>query len=304
MARREGSPGYCTPSLDPLECRFLLSSLHNSDAASRTAPTLAADVARQAAAAVNKSAIGIAHAVASAPHGESPDDDDQAEVSAASRGVYVGLRPITPDPNLLLLTFPNQAAAASVESSTGHLASLVASSEVPHFPPTISSAPTNPAGSGDDADRGLVVALNAPRAMFPAMASAASLGRIQLATPADSSPGDGESPASAPRRSDLLSDFLPFDRGSLEDAFDRFFEQLDDLDDGASGPDDASRAIRGPWLVAATVGALELGRRYWRRGRGEDEDDAGWGETPEEGEGADDDARFPGRPGSWPTRCL
>jgi hypothetical protein len=96
-----------------------------------------------------------------------------------------------------------------------------------------------------------------------------------------------EEPAPAPRSSDLLTDFLPFDRASLEQAIDRFLDRFEvlgtELTDGSSPPGLLPAAA----VVATAALATEVVRRRSRSGQAGTE------------EGADDPVRFPGYPHAW-----
>jgi hypothetical protein len=102
-----------------------------------------------------------------------------------------------------------------------------------------------------------------------------------------------------PRGADLLSDFLPFDRASLELAVDRFLDQLEDLGAGLAWVQDPTGMVSEPILCAAAIAAFEFGRRWLRRSKQEGLD------LPEH----DQQARtkidgFSGWPGSWSARVL
>jgi hypothetical protein len=83
-------------------------------------------------------------------------------------------------------------------------------------------------------------------------------------------PADGEG-AKTPRRSDLLTDFLPYDRASLEQAIDRFLARFDDLGAALSrsrGPTDLLTEIM---AVAVAFTAAKIGLRLVWRSRDEDD---------------------------------
>jgi hypothetical protein len=230
--------------------------------------------------------------------------EDEVDATAGAGAVVRPTQAQTQtNPNLLLSGSPGQADADSaVEGPTaGHEASLVISPETTHLAPMINPVPPIAAGAGDDLYRKMIVAPPDPGRILPRITTE-SLERLDVATLVGLGPGDeAETGAGAsPRRSDLLSDFLPSDRRSLEEAFDRFFDQLEDLGDGAPAPYDPACTIPDSLVLAAAIGALELGRRYWRRRRGGDE-------ARRDGtlEGADGgDVGYPGWPGRWSTRLT
>jgi hypothetical protein len=80
----------------------------------------------------------------------------------------------------------------------------------------------------------------------------------------DRTDGDG---AQAPHRSDLLTDFLPYDRAALEQAIDRFLARCDDLGAElarANGPADLLTEIL---AVAVAITAAKVGLRLFGRPR-------------------------------------
>ena len=101
--------------------------------------------------------------------------------------------------------------------------------------------------------------------------------------------GPGQEPRLSPRNSELLTDFLPFDRSCLAEAIDRFLAEFEGL--GADLADWQSSTGMLPVLAAVTLTAVasEVARRRSRAGAPaattEDEDE-GW-------------ARLPGFPGAW-----
>lgn len=298
MARCEGSPRYRAPGVDLLECRFLLSPLRGNAKVSHTTLTVAAEVSHQAVATADKDAAEKSRVAANSLHNLSPVDDDigiviEDEVSAIPEAAVV--RPNQTDLNLLFSESPHQADNAIEEPTSGLETSLVISPETTHLAPMVYPGPSIAVGVEDQFDRGMIVAPSDPQRILPGITTE-SLERLDALMSVD--PGLGAKAEAAPRRSDLLSDFLPFDRRSLEDAFDQFFDQLEDLGDGVPAPRDSTHTIPDSLILAAAIGALELGRRYWRRRRVSGE--AGRDETTE---GADDgDGRYSGWPGHWSTR--
>jgi hypothetical protein len=101
--------------------------------------------------------------------------------------------------------------------------------------------------------------------------------------------GLSQESAPAPRKSELLTDFLPFDRSGLAAAIDQFLDQFEGL-----GAELAEwRASTGvlPALAAVTIAAVasDLARRRSRGGQTESS-------AAEEDEGL---ARSLGLPGTW-----
>ena len=104
--------------------------------------------------------------------------------------------------------------------------------------------------------------------------------------------GRDESPESAraaasPRCSDLLTEFLPFDRARIEDAIDRFLAPLEGLGEELASWSPSMGLLPAAALVATTALATEVVRRRIGVGRTADE------------EGGEDLARFPGHPWAW-----
>jgi hypothetical protein len=96
-----------------------------------------------------------------------------------------------------------------------------------------------------------------------------------------------EESAPSPRSAGLLTEFLPFDRASLEDAIDRFLAPLENLGgellDWRPSPGLVHAAA---FVTAATVATEAVRRRLRIRGASEDA-------------GEEDFARFPGHPSAW-----
>ncbi len=96
--------------------------------------------------------------------------------------------------------------------------------------------------------------------------------------------------------SDLLSNFLPVDGGSLTDAVDQFLARIDHLGAARSGADETPEYALWPTAWAAALVSLELGRR-WRKRRADGEpDDAQT--LPATGPGGP----LAGWPGSWSVK--
>jgi hypothetical protein len=155
----------------------------------------------------------------------------------------------------------------------------------------INAAPSGAGGSGRDGrplfdgQGGVVLALN----LSGALASSGSDGggpQAHLPGSGIASPlqGSHESPGAAasersgglggqlPRRSDLLTDFKPYDRASLEQAIDRFLDRFDDFADELSrskGPSDLLTEIM---AVAVALTAAKVVLRLFWRSRDDDEE--------------------------------
>jgi hypothetical protein len=96
----------------------------------------------------------------------------------------------------------------------------------------------------------------------------------------------------SPRRSDLLTDFLPFDRTSLEHAIDRFLDQFEDLGAGRSHSRGLTNLLTEVTVVAVALAASNVALRLLGRSP---EDEAALA-------GADVGANldgFPGLPDPW-----
>jgi hypothetical protein len=77
-------------------------------------------------------------------------------------------------------------------------------------------------------------------------------------------PTDGQG-AEAPRRADLLTDFLPYDRASLEQAIDRFLASCDDLGAALSRTGGPTDLLTEFMAVAVAFTAAKVGLRlFWR----------------------------------------
>jgi hypothetical protein len=109
------------------------------------------------------------------------------------------------------------------------------------------------------------------------------------------SSGDGEitesneveEPTTPPRCADLLTEFLPFNRATLEDAIDRFLAPLEDLGTELVNWSPSTGLLPAATLAATAALAMEAVRPRIRSGQAVGE------ETDE------DFARFPGYPKAW-----
>ncbi len=96
-----------------------------------------------------------------------------------------------------------------------------------------------------------------------------------------------DEPAPSPRCADLLTEFLPFDRASLEDAIDRFLAPFEELGAGLASWQSPTNLLPAATIVVTVALTSEVARR--RANRGET--------TREVGEEAF--AQIPGYPSSW-----
>jgi hypothetical protein len=93
--------------------------------------------------------------------------------------------------------------------------------------------------------------------------------------------GAGRGSSSSLGCADLLTEFLPFDRATLENAIDRFLEPLDDLGAGWGSRSLSSPLIPATTLVIATGLAAEVARRRLRGGpRAAEEGEEGFAPLP------------------------
>ena len=84
-------------------------------------------------------------------------------------------------------------------------------------------------------------------------------------------PATAESAIDAPRPTPLLTNFLPFDRATVETAVDTFLEQLVDLRSDATSFVDLGRLVTGIAAVAAvTTASTVMLRRYRNHTRNAD----------------------------------
>ncbi len=111
-------------------------------------------------------------------------------------------------------------------------------------------------------------------------------------TPNEEVPAPNETADSisdSPVAADLITEFLPFDRNTLDAAIDRFTAPLEELGSNLTGWAPQWDAASGTMLVLATALAIEVARRRLRDGRPHDAS-----ESPDE-----ELARFPGHPSTW-----
>ena len=93
--------------------------------------------------------------------------------------------------------------------------------------------------------------------------------------------------AASPRCSDLLTEFLPFDRARIEDAIDRFLAPLEGLGQELASWSPSMELLPAATLIATTALATEVMRRRIRVGR------------PVDDEGGEDLALIHGHPWAW-----
>jgi hypothetical protein len=94
-----------------------------------------------------------------------------------------------------------------------------------------------------------------------------------------------------PQAADLLTQFLPFDRATLDEALDRFLGEFDGLGSGLPSWREPMSWLPASMAFAAAVLATEVGRRSWQRSR----DDEAEGLAADGGIGL---LRFPGLRGA------
>ncbi|HZW34238.1 MAG TPA: hypothetical protein VFF52_26180 [Isosphaeraceae bacterium] len=145
-------------------------------------------------------------------------------------------------------------------------------------------APEDAPHTGDPGPRGA-----AAGGFRTAALRSAALGETSGAEQLVDAAGPGQEPAASPRSSELLTDFLPFDRARLSEAIDRFLAEFEDLGTELAGWRSPSGVLPALAGVALATVASEVA---WRRCRGgrpaatSEEEDEGW--TPS-----------PGFPGAW-----
>ena len=99
--------------------------------------------------------------------------------------------------------------------------------------------------------------------------------------------GAGAAPRPSLQYADLLTEFLPFDRATLEHAIDTFLEPLEDLGSEWASGSPSTSLIPTATLVVTTALAAEVVRRRVLGGR----------RTVVEGD--EDLGRFPGYASAW-----
>jgi hypothetical protein len=110
---------------------------------------------------------------------------------------------------------------------------------------------------------------------------------------------DNQEEIPLPHAAGLVAGVLPFDRASLEQAVDQFFDRLEDLGVGQFVEQAPSRALPLSLTVIGTVTAVEVARRRFRSKTG------GGASTRRQDALSSEELRgFPELPGSWSTRLT
>ncbi len=212
------------------------------------------------------------------------------------------LAPMPAPPSATLLTAPPSANSVETAAHHGSARSGPNPSFVAVMTTNLPQAEASPAIASSSGARGatsgpIAPVLPIPPDSAPDRSAGAAISDARTALrPVSETSGEPGSEIPDPRGSDLLADFVPGDRGALEQAVDRFLDGLDDLGMAPSWLHDASGAIPAPAVWAAAIVALELGRRQWKRLRQETEESADRPADPASGLG------FAGWPGSWSAR--
>jgi hypothetical protein len=102
-----------------------------------------------------------------------------------------------------------------------------------------------------------------------------------------------------PHAAGLVAGVLPFDRASLEQAVDQFFDRLEDLGVGQFVEQAPSRVLPLSLTVIGTVTAVEVARRRLRSKTG-----GGNSTRRQEALSSEELRGFPELPGSWSTRLT
>ena len=102
-----------------------------------------------------------------------------------------------------------------------------------------------------------------------------------------------------PHAAGLVAGVLPFDRASLEQAVDQFFDRLEDLGVGQFVEQAPSRALPLSLTVIGTVTAVEVARRRLRS-----KTDGGSSTRRQDALSSEELRGFPELPGSWSTRLT
>jgi hypothetical protein len=97
----------------------------------------------------------------------------------------------------------------------------------------------------------------------------------------------------------LVAGVLPFDRASLEQAVDQFFDQLEDLGVGQFVEQAPSRVLPLSLTVIGAVTAVEVARRRFRS-----KTNGGISTRRQDALSSEELRGFPELPGSWSTRLT
>jgi hypothetical protein len=136
---------------------------------------------------------------------------------------------------------------------------------------------------------------------------------VLAATEDSASPGGRDNPVSVgdrllsasqtklllPQAAGLIASAVPFDQATLENAVDRFFDQLEELGMGQLVEQGPTRVIPLSLAVLGTATALEVARRRLRSSHGE-----GKATETQNPLGSEELLGFPELPGSWSTNLT
>jgi hypothetical protein len=112
-------------------------------------------------------------------------------------------------------------------------------------------------------------------------------------------PNDIQEEIPLPHAAGLVAGVLPFDRASLEQAVDQFFDQLEDLGVGQFVEQAPSRVLPLSLTVIGAVTAVEVARRRFRS-----KTNGGISTRRQDALSSEELRGFPELPGSWSTRLT
>jgi hypothetical protein len=264
MSKRERSKGRHRPSVDPLECRFLLTAVSDLESAHPRAQT-AAEFAVP-----TLTRTGLAHSarvsssLAALALGRSDADETQDRDETASRAIAAAQRPET-----------GVESTGELESAGGRYDSEVAprgdsllisvlstsnSNDLKALPNIRASDEETGLGRGEaeDSSPRIAFVIEGERIASPKPFSReTSVPVVPPSTP----PEPDDALLANPRGSEIISEFLPLDGASIDEAVDQFLAQIEEL--GAQLPpiSETGEFLRDPVVWVIVVGALELTRR-------------------------------------------
>jgi hypothetical protein len=246
--------------------------------------------------------------LAGPPPGASPRGKIESMVPDASSPLDLGG---VNDPNATAVQAALPANGKSAETAVGTAPSAVIPAAAGALPFQLTSLFSLDSSKGVAPASEVAAAVGAEHASGISTSGAARMGvgratssRILASSSADANltvgfGGDMADALPRPMGADLIGEFLPFQRTSLDRVVNRFFEQFDDVDVRAFVEHNPAHIVFLSLTLTSTVVALDLARRRWRKQSVLTAD-----VRVRDPRASRDHLGFPELPGSWSSRLT